>query len=178
MRQYDRETDGCNIVPILLGRLSARIDGRPRPGKRCVVRSWHRQRRSASDRRVCPITVIILLRFLVVTGTTPLTCCWNLCGMRDRSNGRPIWRPQVPGFQWCNCSASTPSRRMIPIHRDNGLLRQRPRGGQTAVTGLRGTAFPQHAMVRYVIRSGCQAFRRPSASALPHVRSSPQIVCA
>jgi hypothetical protein len=38
--QYDREIGGFNILPILLGRLSARIDGRPRPGERCVVTSW------------------------------------------------------------------------------------------------------------------------------------------
>jgi hypothetical protein len=38
--QYNRETGGFNIMPILLGRFSARIDGRPRPGERCVVTSW------------------------------------------------------------------------------------------------------------------------------------------
>jgi hypothetical protein len=38
--QYDRDPGGFNITPILLGRLSARIDGRPRPGERCVVTSW------------------------------------------------------------------------------------------------------------------------------------------
>src|SRR5262245_19428228 len=37
---YDRETRSHNGLPILLGRLSARIDGRPRPGERCVVTSW------------------------------------------------------------------------------------------------------------------------------------------
>ena len=37
---YDRETHGFNRLPILLGRLSARIEGRPRPGERCVVTSW------------------------------------------------------------------------------------------------------------------------------------------
>ena len=38
--QYDRETGSLNAVPILLGRLSVRIEGRPRPGERCVVTSW------------------------------------------------------------------------------------------------------------------------------------------
>ena len=37
---YDRETGGFNGLPILLGRLAVRIDGRPRPGERCVVTSW------------------------------------------------------------------------------------------------------------------------------------------
>lgn len=38
--QYDQESRGFNVLPILLGTLSARIDGRPRPGERCVVTSW------------------------------------------------------------------------------------------------------------------------------------------
>jgi hypothetical protein len=38
---YDRESCGFNGLPILLGTLSARIEGRPRPGERCVVTSWH-----------------------------------------------------------------------------------------------------------------------------------------
>ena len=38
--QFDRETSGFTSVPILLGTLSARIQGRPRPGERCVVTSW------------------------------------------------------------------------------------------------------------------------------------------
>jgi hypothetical protein len=37
---YDRETRGFNGLPILLGTLSARIEGRPRPHERCVVTSW------------------------------------------------------------------------------------------------------------------------------------------
>ncbi|MBR0693419.1 hypothetical protein JQ553_09345 [Bradyrhizobium lablabi] len=37
---YDRETGGFNGLPILLGRLSARIERRPRPSERCVVTSW------------------------------------------------------------------------------------------------------------------------------------------
>ena len=27
-------------TPILLGRMSARIDARPRPGERCVITAW------------------------------------------------------------------------------------------------------------------------------------------
>lgn len=38
--QYDRQTGGFDAKPILLGRLSVRIDGRPRLGERCVVTSW------------------------------------------------------------------------------------------------------------------------------------------
>jgi hypothetical protein len=37
---YDHKTGGYNPLPILLGRLSARIEGRPHPGERCVVTSW------------------------------------------------------------------------------------------------------------------------------------------
>ena len=37
---FDRETRGSNGLPILLGTLSVRIEGRPRPGERCVVTSW------------------------------------------------------------------------------------------------------------------------------------------
>jgi hypothetical protein len=37
---FDRETGECRSLPILLGTLSARIEGRPRPGERCVVTSW------------------------------------------------------------------------------------------------------------------------------------------
>jgi hypothetical protein len=37
---YDRQTRGFDRTPTLLGRLSARIDGRPRPGERCVITSW------------------------------------------------------------------------------------------------------------------------------------------
>jgi hypothetical protein len=37
-------------------------------------------------------SIVILLRFLVVTGTTLLTCCWNLCGKRKahRDHVRPL----------------------------------------------------------------------------------------
>jgi hypothetical protein len=37
---YDQKAGGFNGLPILLGRLSARIAGRPHPGERCVVTSW------------------------------------------------------------------------------------------------------------------------------------------
>jgi hypothetical protein len=40
-RLYDRVTRGFDVTPILLGTLSVRIKGRPRPGERCVVTSWH-----------------------------------------------------------------------------------------------------------------------------------------
>jgi hypothetical protein len=38
---YDREIRGFDVTPILLGTLSVRIEGRPSPGGRCVVTSWH-----------------------------------------------------------------------------------------------------------------------------------------
>jgi hypothetical protein len=38
--QYAPETGNFNALPILLGCLSVRIEGRPRPGERCVVTSW------------------------------------------------------------------------------------------------------------------------------------------
>jgi hypothetical protein len=41
---YDRETGRPIGAPILLGRLSARIDSRPHPGERCVVTSWQTAR--------------------------------------------------------------------------------------------------------------------------------------
>jgi hypothetical protein len=37
---YDRESGGFDRTPILLGRMSARIDARPRPGERCVITAW------------------------------------------------------------------------------------------------------------------------------------------
>ena len=37
---YDPETSKFGSSPILLGRLSVRIDARPRAGERCVVTSW------------------------------------------------------------------------------------------------------------------------------------------
>lgn len=36
----DYETGGYKPLPILLGTLSARVDGRPRLGERCVVTAW------------------------------------------------------------------------------------------------------------------------------------------
>src|SRR5207247_2174029 len=36
----NRETDGFNGLPMPLGRLAVCIEGRPRPGERCVVTSW------------------------------------------------------------------------------------------------------------------------------------------
>lgn len=36
----DRESRGFDRTPILLGRMSARIDARPRPGERCVITAW------------------------------------------------------------------------------------------------------------------------------------------
>jgi len=38
--QYDRETRKFNALSILLGTLTVRIEGRPRPRERCVVTSW------------------------------------------------------------------------------------------------------------------------------------------
>jgi hypothetical protein len=37
---YDRERGGSDRTPILLGRMSARIETRPRPGERCVITAW------------------------------------------------------------------------------------------------------------------------------------------
>jgi len=37
---YDRESGGFDRAPILLGRMSARIEARPRPGERCVITAW------------------------------------------------------------------------------------------------------------------------------------------
>jgi hypothetical protein len=37
---YDRENGGFDPTPILLGRMSARIEMRPRPGERCVITAW------------------------------------------------------------------------------------------------------------------------------------------
>lgn len=36
----DPESGGFEPTPILLGRMSARIEARPRPGERCVVTAW------------------------------------------------------------------------------------------------------------------------------------------
>jgi len=37
---YDRESGSFERTPILLGRMSARIETRPRPGERCVITAW------------------------------------------------------------------------------------------------------------------------------------------
>ena len=37
---YDRESGNFDRAPILLGRMSARIEARPRPGERCVITAW------------------------------------------------------------------------------------------------------------------------------------------
>ena len=37
---HNRESGGFDRVPILLGRMSARIEARPRPGERCVITAW------------------------------------------------------------------------------------------------------------------------------------------
>jgi hypothetical protein len=37
---HDRENGGFDRTPILLGRMSARIETRPRPGERCVITAW------------------------------------------------------------------------------------------------------------------------------------------
>jgi hypothetical protein len=37
---HDRESGGLDRTPILLGRMSARIETRPRPGERCVITAW------------------------------------------------------------------------------------------------------------------------------------------
>jgi hypothetical protein len=37
---YDGESRSFDLAPILLGRMSARIETRPRPGERCVITSW------------------------------------------------------------------------------------------------------------------------------------------
>src|SRR5262249_1894556 len=37
---HDGESGNFERTPILLGRMSARIEARPRPGERCVITSW------------------------------------------------------------------------------------------------------------------------------------------
>jgi hypothetical protein len=37
---HDRESGGFDLTPILLGRMSVRIETRPRPGERCVITAW------------------------------------------------------------------------------------------------------------------------------------------
>ncbi len=36
----DRQSGSFDRMPILLGRMSARIEARPRPGERCVITAW------------------------------------------------------------------------------------------------------------------------------------------
>jgi len=37
---YNHESDSFDQAPLLLGRMSARIEARPRPGDRCVITAW------------------------------------------------------------------------------------------------------------------------------------------
>jgi hypothetical protein len=37
---YDRESGEFDGTPVLLGRMAARIEVRPRPGERCVITTW------------------------------------------------------------------------------------------------------------------------------------------
>ena len=37
---YNQESDGFDKAPLLLGRMSARIEARPRPGDRCIITAW------------------------------------------------------------------------------------------------------------------------------------------
>ncbi|MCS3729975.1 hypothetical protein [Bradyrhizobium betae] len=37
---YSQESDGFDKAPLLLGRMSARIEARPRPGERCIITAW------------------------------------------------------------------------------------------------------------------------------------------
>jgi hypothetical protein len=37
---YDRESGGFDGTPVLLGRMAARIEARPRPEERCVITAW------------------------------------------------------------------------------------------------------------------------------------------
>jgi hypothetical protein len=46
--QYDLETGGFNTLPILLGQLSVRVDGRPRPGE-CAVKAGSEGRRLIAE---------------------------------------------------------------------------------------------------------------------------------
>lgn len=41
---HDRESGGLDRTPILLGRMSARVAMRPRPGERCVITAWEASR--------------------------------------------------------------------------------------------------------------------------------------
>jgi hypothetical protein len=37
---YDRQSSQSDGTPLLLGRMAARIEARPRPGERCVITAW------------------------------------------------------------------------------------------------------------------------------------------
>lgn len=37
---HNQESNGFDQAPLLLGRMSARIEARPRPGDRCVITAW------------------------------------------------------------------------------------------------------------------------------------------
>ncbi|KJC34989.1 hypothetical protein [Bradyrhizobium sp. LTSP857] len=37
---YNQASDSFDQAPLLLGRMSARIEARPRPGERCVITAW------------------------------------------------------------------------------------------------------------------------------------------
>lgn len=37
---YNQESDSFDQAPLLLGRMSTRIEARPRPGDRCVITAW------------------------------------------------------------------------------------------------------------------------------------------
>jgi hypothetical protein len=37
---YNQESDGFDKAPLLLGRMSTRIEARPRPGDRCIITAW------------------------------------------------------------------------------------------------------------------------------------------
>ncbi|EIG62551.1 PaaI family thioesterase [Bradyrhizobium sp. WSM1253] len=37
---YDQQSGGFEKTPLLLGRMSAHIDARPRPGDRCIITAW------------------------------------------------------------------------------------------------------------------------------------------
>ena len=37
---YDQQNGSFGTTPLLLGRMSARIESRPRPGERCIITAW------------------------------------------------------------------------------------------------------------------------------------------
>jgi hypothetical protein len=46
---HDRERGSFDRTPILLGRMSARIETRPRPGERCVITAWEAGRKRVAE---------------------------------------------------------------------------------------------------------------------------------